>query len=84
MSNDKRLTSQTEDFSAWYNEIVQQAELASRYLPEHPKYKAIDTLLVESHRGSQLVRHPDDRLVGCLRLEIQEDQVRANRFADVH
>jgi prolyl-tRNA synthetase len=29
MSNDKRLTSQTEDFSAWYNEIVQQAELAS-------------------------------------------------------
>ena len=29
MSNDKRLTSQAEDFSAWYNEIVQQAELAS-------------------------------------------------------
>lgn len=29
MSNGKGLTSQSEDFSAWYNEIVQQAELAS-------------------------------------------------------
>ncbi len=29
MSNGKGLTAQSEDFSAWYNEIVQQAELAS-------------------------------------------------------
>jgi len=29
MSNGKGLTSQADDFSAWYNEIVQQAELAS-------------------------------------------------------
>jgi prolyl-tRNA synthetase len=29
MSNGKGLISQSEDFSAWYNEIVQQAELAS-------------------------------------------------------
>ena len=29
MSDDKRLTPQAEDFSAWYNEIVFQAELAS-------------------------------------------------------
>jgi prolyl-tRNA synthetase len=30
MANDKGLTPQTEDFSAWYNEIVQLAELASQ------------------------------------------------------
>jgi prolyl-tRNA synthetase len=29
MGNDRGLTPQAEDFSAWYNEIVQQAELAS-------------------------------------------------------
>ena len=29
MSNGKGLTSQSQDFSAWYNEVVQQAELAS-------------------------------------------------------
>ncbi len=29
MGNDRGLTAQAEDFSAWYNEIVQQAELAS-------------------------------------------------------
>ena len=29
MANDRGLTSQAEDFSAWYNEIVQLAELAS-------------------------------------------------------
>ncbi|MCL7927783.1 MAG: proline--tRNA ligase [marine benthic group bacterium] len=29
MGNEKGLTPQAEDFSAWYNEIVQQAELAS-------------------------------------------------------
>ncbi|MFQ5689727.1 MAG: proline--tRNA ligase [Gemmatimonadota bacterium] len=28
MADDRRLTPQAEDFSAWYNEIVQQAELA--------------------------------------------------------
>ena len=30
MGNGKGLTSQSQDFSAWYNEIVQQAELASQ------------------------------------------------------
>jgi len=28
MGNDKKLTLQSEDFSAWYNEVVQRAELA--------------------------------------------------------
>ena len=28
MAKDKKLTPQTEDFSAWYNEVVQRAELA--------------------------------------------------------
>ena len=28
MGNDKQLTSQSEDFSAWYNEVVLRAELA--------------------------------------------------------
>ena len=28
MSNEKALTTQAEDFSAWYNEVVLKAELA--------------------------------------------------------
>src|SRR5688572_8261942 len=56
MSNDKALTTQTEDFSAWYNEVVLRSELA-----DHSPVRGCMVIRPYGYRLWELMRDQLDR-----------------------